>query len=110
MTGVQTCALPIYAAAAAAAHDEFEARFQRGILPDDMPEVVIASEGGECLLAQALKQAGLTPSTSEALRMIQQGAVRLDGEKVLSKEVALSAGSRVVVQVGKRRFARLEIK
>ena len=98
------------AAAAAAAHDEFEARFQRGILPDDMPEVVIASEGGECLLAQALKQAGLTPSTSEALRMIQQGAVRLDGEKVLSKEVALSAGSRVVVQVGKRRFARLEIK
>ncbi|TVO58439.1 tyrosine--tRNA ligase [Denitromonas ohlonensis] len=98
------------AASAVAAHDEFEARFQRGVLPEDMPEVVIASEGGECLLVHALKQAGLTASTSEALRMIQQGAVRLDGEKVQSKEVALPVGARVVVQVGKRRFSRLEIK
>jgi tyrosyl-tRNA synthetase len=98
------------AAAAAAAHEEFEARFQRGVLPDDMPEVTIASEGGVCLLVQALKQAGLTASTSEALRMIQQGAVRLDGEKVVSKETVLPAGARVVVQVGKRRFGRLEIK
>ncbi len=98
------------AAAATAAHEEFEARFQRGVLPDDMPEVVIASEGGACLLVQALKQAGLTASTSEALRMIQQGAVRLDGEKVTSKETVLPAGARVVVQVGKRRFSRLEIK
>ncbi|TVO50678.1 tyrosine--tRNA ligase [Denitromonas halophila] len=98
------------AASAVAAHDEFEARFQRGVLPEDMPEVVIASEGGECLLVHVLKQAGLTASTSEALRMIQQGAVRLDGEKVQSKEAVLPVGARVVVQVGKRRFSRVEIK
>ena len=98
------------AAAATAAHEEFEARFQRGVLPEEMPEVVVAAEGGGCPLVQAMKQAGLTASTSEALRMIQQGAVRLDGEKVSDKDVQLAVGARVVVQVGKRRFARLEIK
>ncbi|WP_323000907.1 tyrosine--tRNA ligase [Denitromonas sp.] len=98
------------AAAATAAHEEFEARFQRGVLPEEMPEVVVAAEGGGCPLVQAMKQAGLTASTSEALRMIQQGAVRLDGEKVSDKDVQLPVGARVVVQVGKRRFARLEIK
>lgn len=98
------------AAAAAAAHEEFEARFQRGVLPEEMPEVVMAAEGGGCPLVQAMKHAGLTASTSEALRMIQQGAVRLDGEKVNDKDMRLPAGARVVVQVGKRRFARLEIK
>jgi len=75
-----------------------------------MPEVVVAAEDGGCPLVQAMKQAGLTASTSEALRMIQQGAVRLDGEKVSDKDVQLPVGARVVVQVGKRRFARLEIK
>ncbi|MFV0664793.1 tyrosine--tRNA ligase [Denitromonas sp.] len=98
------------AAAAAAAHEEFEARFQRGVLPEEMPEVVMVAEGGGCPLVQAMKHAGLTASTSEALRMIQQGAVRLDGEKVNDKDMRLPAGARVVVQVGKRRFARLEIK
>ena len=98
------------AAAATAAHEEFEARFQRGVLPEEMPEVVVAAEDGGCPLVQAMKQAGLTASTSEALRMIQQGAVRLDGEKVSDKDVQLPVGARVVVQVGKRRFARLEIK
>ncbi|MBT0964063.1 tyrosine--tRNA ligase [Denitromonas iodatirespirans] len=98
------------AVAANAAHDEFEARFQRGVLPEDMPEIVIAAEGEGCLLVHALKQAGLTSSTSEALRMIQQGAVRLDGERVESKEVSLAIGVRVIAQVGKRRFARIEIK
>ncbi|KAA3653023.1 MAG: tyrosine--tRNA ligase [Proteobacteria bacterium] len=97
------------ATAANAALEEFEARFQRGVLPEDMPEVVVASGGEGCLLVQAMKQSGLTASTSEALRMIQQGAVRLDGEKVSDKDVLLPAGVRVVVQVGKRRFARLEI-
>ena len=97
-------------AAANAAHEAFEARFQRGALPDDMPEIAVTAEDGACLLVHALKQAGLTSSTSEALRMIQQGAVRLNGERVESKEVLLAVGARVVAQVGKRRFARIEIK
>lgn len=96
-------------AAADAALNEFEARFQRGVLPDDMPEVQVLAEGGACLLTRAMKTAGLTGSTSEAMRMIGQGAVKIDGEKVEDKGLELPAGATVVIQVGKRKFARISI-
>lgn len=97
------------AAAADEALAEFEARFRQGVLPDDMPEIALASDGSGLGIVQALKQAGLTASTSEAIRMIEQGAVRADGERVADKGGVLVAGTSVVLQVGKRKFARLLI-
>lgn len=98
------------AAQAKAALDEFVARFQRGVLPDDMPEVTLAcGEQGTLPIANLLRDAGLVKSTSEALRMIGQGAVRLDGERVEDPHLTLSAPAEVVVQVGKRRFARVRL-
>ncbi len=87
---------------------EFEARFQKGVLPDDMPEISVPISEGHIGVAQLLKQAGLVPSTSEALRMIDAGAVKLDGEKVSDKALQLKAGI-VVAQVGKRKFGRVTI-
>ncbi len=95
------------AAAAAAALADFEARFQRGVLPDDMPDVALSTSGGVMSIATVLKQAGLTPSTSDALRMIEQGGVRINGEKVSDKSLAFKAGETFVLQVGKRKFARV---
>ncbi len=97
------------AAAADEALAEFEARFRQGVLPDDMPEIALTSDGSGLGIVQALKQAGLTASTSEAIRMIEQGAVRADGERVADKGMVLVAGTSVVLQVGKRKFARLLI-
>lgn len=88
-----------------AALAEFEARFQRGVLPDDMPE--ISAPAGT--IAQVLKTAGLTASTSEALRMISAGGVKINGQKVGDGGTALSAGTIVVMQVGKRKFARVTV-
>jgi tyrosyl-tRNA synthetase len=88
---------------------EFEARFQRGVLPDDMPTVNLATVDGSLPIAQILKLSNLTPSTSDALRMIEQGGVRLDGEKISDKNLTLKAGVSVVVQVGKRKFARVTL-
>lgn len=96
------------AAAAELALADFEARFQKGAIPDDLPEVSLQCQGGELAIAQMLKQAGLVASTSEALRMIDQGGVRLDGEKVSDKGLKLGAGV-VVAQVGKRKFARVTL-
>jgi tyrosyl-tRNA synthetase len=84
---------------------EFEARFQRGVLPDEMPEVTVPAGP----VAQVLKQAGLVSSTSEALRMIEGGGVRIGGEKVADKGLALKAGETIVMQVGKRKFARVTL-
>lgn len=95
-------------AAAELALADFEARFQKGAIPDDLPEVSLQCQGGELAIAQMLKQAGLVASTSEALRMIDQGGVRLDGEKVSDKGLKLGAGV-VVAQVGKRKFARVTL-
>ncbi len=88
---------------------EFEARFQKGVLPDDMPEISVASADGHIGIAQLLKQANLVASTSEALRMIEQGGVKLDGEKVSDKALQLKAGAVVVAQVGKRKFGRVTV-
>ncbi len=87
---------------------EFEARFRQGVLPDDMPELTLRLEG-PALLVQVLKQAGLTTSTSEAMRMIEQGAVRANGDKVSDRSATLPAGEAVVLQVGKRKFARVTL-
>lgn len=84
---------------------DFEARFQRGALPDDMTELTLPAGG----IAQLLKQAGLVSSTSEALRMIEGGGVRANSEKVADKSMALKAGEAVVLQVGKRKFARVTL-
>mgnify|MGYP005748663697 CR=1 FL=1 len=89
--------------------EEFEARFRRGALPDDMPEVSLQGEGGGLAIVQVLKQAGLTGSTSEAIRMIEQGGVRMNGDRVEDRGLVVQAGSKIVLQVGKRRFASVEI-
>jgi tyrosyl-tRNA synthetase len=96
-------------AAAAAAQDAFVARFQKGALPDEMPELVLASQDGILVIANLLKDAGLTGSTSESYRMIKQGAVRVDGERVDDRGLGIAAGNTHVFQVGKRRFARVTV-
>ena len=94
-------------AAAGAALADFEARFRGNAIPEDIPEVVL-DVGPEGLpIAQVLKQSGLTASTSEALRMIEAAGVRLDGARVEDKGLHLQAGTTVVLQVGKRKFARV---
>ena len=96
-------------AAAMRALADFEARFRQGALPEDLPEVQLAAEEGGLPLAQALKQAQLTASTSEALRMIEQGGVKLDGERVSDRGLKLAKGTVAVAQVGKRKFARITV-
>ena len=98
------------AAAAQAAREDFEARFSRGALPAQMPEVSLDVPPQGLPIAQLLKQAGLVASTSEALRQIAGGAVRLDGQRVEDKGLVVAAGREVVAQVGKRRFARVTLK
>jgi tyrosyl-tRNA synthetase len=88
---------------------DFEARFQRGAIPDDLAEVAVQATGEQISVAQLLKQAGLVASTSEAVRMIEQGGVRLDGEKVCDKGLQISRGTIVVAQVGKRKFAKVSV-
>jgi tyrosyl-tRNA synthetase len=97
------------AAAAEAAKQDFIARFARGALPDEIPEVCISLEQDSMGIAQVLKQSGLTESTSESFRMIKQGAVKLDGEKVSDRGLELARGSVVVAQVGKRKFSRITL-
>lgn len=88
--------------------DTFIARFQRGALPDDISEMRLAcGEDGALTIASLLKAAGLVKSTSEAIRMIEQGAVRIDGERIEDTHLMCTAGSAHVYQVGKRRFAKI---
>ncbi len=94
-------------AAAERALADFESRFKQGEIPEDMPEMTLSTGGQALPIAQILKQAGLTASTSEAMRMIEQGGVKLNGEKVSDKALKLSAGGPFVIQVGKRKFARV---
>lgn len=94
---------------AGAAKQDFERRFRQGEMPEEMPELEIAGADGALPLANLLKDAGLTKSTSEALRMIHQGAVRVDGERVEDSKLEVTAGASHVYQVGKRRFARVTV-
>jgi len=96
--------------AATKARENFIARFQKGAMPDDMPEVELQAIDGVMAITNLLKGAGLTKSTSDAIRMIKQGAVRLDGQRIEDSRLEISAGQTHVYQVGKRRFARVSIK
>jgi len=96
-------------AAARAALSDFEARFRQGALPEDVPEITLTGGDDGLTITQVLKQAGLTASTSEAVRLIEQGGVKLNGEKVSEKALKLAVGAAGVVQVGKRKFARVTI-
>ncbi len=98
------------AEAARRAKEAFIARFRRHELPEDLPETTVAAPGGRIRLANLLKEAGLVPSTSEALRMIRQGAVRIDGERVSDTALEIGAGGAHIYQVGKRRFARVRVE
>ncbi|MES2217213.1 MAG: tyrosine--tRNA ligase [Pseudomonadota bacterium] len=89
------------------AHENFVAQFQQGGIPEDLPEVQLQAGGEGMLIAQIIKSAGLTESTSDALRMLQQGAVKIDGERVTDKNLLLKAGQTIVLQVGKRRFSKV---
>jgi tyrosyl-tRNA synthetase len=95
--------------AAKQARENFIARFQQGAMPDDIPETTLSAPEGVLPLANVLKQAGLTSSTSDALRMIRQGAVKIDGEKVTDTKQQIASGTTHVYQVGKRRFARVTL-
>jgi len=97
------------ALAAKAAADDFERRFRQGAMPEGIPELEIPAVGGTLPLPNLLKNAGLTTSTSEALRMIRQNAVRMDGERVEDSNLEVPVGSTHVYQVGKRRFARVTL-
>jgi tyrosyl-tRNA synthetase len=96
-------------AAAEAAKQEFISRFQQGAMPDDIPEKSLASQEGQLGLAHLLKGADLVSSTSEAFRMIKQGAVRIDGERIEDRSLQIKAGSTHIYQVGKRKFARVTL-
>ena len=95
-------------AAARHALEEFEARFRHGAVPEDIPDVSLAADAGGLPIANLLKQAGLVPSTSEANRSLDQGAVRIGGERVTDRGLRVTAGV-YVVQVGKRRWARITV-
>jgi len=96
-------------AAADHALAEFEARFKQGAMPESMPLVTITTAGAGLAIAQLAKQAGIVESTSEALRLIAQRGLRVDGEVVADKTLVVPAGRTVVVQAGKRKFARVTL-
>jgi len=94
-------------AAAVGAYEDFVARFKRNEIPDDIPLVELV--GDELPIANLLKDAGLTSSTSDAIRMLKQGAVKIDGEKISDRNLKIAKGSECVYQVGKRKFARVRL-
>jgi tyrosyl-tRNA synthetase len=97
------------AAAADGAEQDFIQRFQKNAIPDDMPEVELQLDDAQLGIASVLKEAGLVASTSEAMRMIKQGAVKIDGDKASDNKVRCERGTEAVYQVGKRRFARIRL-
>ena len=97
--------------AADKAHQDFVARFQKGEMPEYMPEPPpLASDGSGLAVPRVLTDTGLTVSTSEAIRLIKQGGVRLDGERLSDPKQRIAPGETVVFQVGKRKFARVTVK
>ena len=88
----------------------FKNQFQKGAIPDDIKEVSVTTENGEIGLALLLKQVGLCVSTSDAMRMVKQGAVKINGEKVADPKQVIVQGTSGVFQVGKRKFAKVEVK
>jgi len=96
-------------AAAEKALSDFEARFRQGALPESMPEVVLQTNGAGLPIAQLAKQAGIVESTSEALRLIAQKGMKIDGDVIADKALVISAGRTIVLQAGKRKFARVKV-
>jgi len=96
-------------AAAVKALENFEARFQRGAIPDDIEKMELTVAGDGYAISNILRDAGLTASTSEAIRMINQGAVKIDGEKVSDAKLEIAVNTEHVYQVGKRKFAKIKI-
>ena len=97
------------AKAAKSAKRNFIDRFAKGAIPDEMPEVRLNLQDAYIGVATMLKQAGLTSSTSESFRMIKQGAVKIDGGKVEDRDLQLKQGQKLIAQVGKRKFVRIEL-
>jgi len=95
--------------AAEKAQVEFIAQFQKGAMPDEIRETSVTADGGNLGIAHLLKEAGLVSSTSEAFRMIKQGAVRIDGERVEDRGLEVAAGTSQIYQVGKRKFAKVTV-
>jgi len=96
--------------ASAAAQEDFINRFRHGQKPEEMPELEYQADGESVSLALLLKHANLTVSTSEALRMISQGGVRVDGVKISDRDARLQSGTSHIIQVGKRKFAKVAIQ
>ncbi len=91
------------------AQQSFVNRFQKGAMPEEMQEVTLSDTGQGVAIANALKDAGLVSSTSDGYRMIKQGAVKIDGNKIIDKSLVLESGMSGVLQVGKHRFARINV-
>lgn len=96
-------------AAAEKALEKFEAQFKRGAIPDDIPEIELTAAEEGYAIALLLKDAGLTMSTSDSNRMVKQGAVKIDGEKLADGKLRVQAGTEHVYQVGKRKFAKVKV-
>ncbi len=107
--GVEIVARFNGAAAAEAAKKEFISRFQQGAMPDEIPELTLESKDGKLGIAYLLKNARLVSSTSDAFRMIKQGAVKIDGERVEDRSLQIEAGTTHIYQVGKRKFSRVTL-
>ena len=90
--------------------ESFEARFKQGLVPEDLIEVALDAPSEGYPIANLLKDLALTASTSESIRMIKQGGVKIDGEKVDDGKISLSRGAAGVIQVGKRKFAKFLLK
>ena len=97
------------AKSAVKALENFEARFQRGAMPDEIDEIELKIQGSSFCIANLLKESGLTTSTSEAIRLINQGAVKIDGEKVSDAKLEISVNTQNIYQVGKRKFAKVKL-
>ena len=95
--------------AAVKALENFEARFQRGAMPDEIDEIELKIQGSSFCIANLLKESGLTSGTSDAIRLINQGAVKIDGEKVSDAKLEISINTQNIYQVGKRKFAKVKL-
>jgi tyrosyl-tRNA synthetase len=95
--------------AATSAEENFVGRFRDNRIPDEMDQVALAAEGGKALLCKVLAEAGLVKSNSEGRRAIQQGGVKVNGDKVSDENLELISGAQYILQVGKRRFAKVSL-
>jgi hypothetical protein len=89
--------------------ENFEARFKQGLVPDDLVETALDTPLDGYPIANLLKDLNLTASTSESIRMIKQGGVKIDGEKIEDGKISLKKGAKGVIQVGKRKFAKFDL-